>query len=75
MQELKDKKSELKELDNELARLNADKDGLDSVILDLSRNLTPIDGNLDLPTLEAKRDGLKLQLEQLEKDYEAKEEF
>jgi exonuclease SbcC len=60
-------------LDKELARLNADKDGLDSVILDLSRNLTPIDGNLDLPTLEAKRDDLKLQLEQLEKDYETKE--
>ena len=71
--DLKEKKGELKELDNELARLNADKDGLDSVILDLSRNLTPIDGNLDLPTLEAKRDDLKLQLEQLEKDYETKE--
>jgi DNA repair exonuclease SbcCD ATPase subunit len=71
--ELKDKKGELKDLETELNRLNGDKDGLDSVILDLSRNLTPIDGNLDLPTLEAKRDGLKLQLEQLEKDYEAKD--
>jgi DNA repair exonuclease SbcCD ATPase subunit len=56
--DLKEKKGELKELDNELARLNADKDGLDSVILDLSRNLTPIDSNLDLPTLEEKRKGL-----------------
>jgi len=56
--DLKEKKGELKELDKELARLNADKDGLDSVILDLSRNLTPIDGNLDLPTLEEKREGL-----------------
>ena len=71
--ELKDKKGELKDLETELNRLNADKGGLDSVILDLSRNLTPIDGNLDLPTLEAKRDDLKLQLEQLEKDYEAKD--
>lgn len=71
--ELKDKKGELKDLETELNRLNADKDGLDSVILDLSRNLTPIDGNLDLTTLEAKRDDLKLQLEQLEKDYETKE--
>ena len=71
--DLKEKKGELKDLEKELARLNADKDGLDSVILDLSRNLTPIDGNLDLPTLEAKRDDLKLQLEQLEKDYETKE--
>ena len=64
-----------KNLETELNRLNGDKDGLDSVILDLSRNLTPIDGNLDLPTLEAKRDDLKLQLEQLEKDYETKELF
>jgi DNA repair exonuclease SbcCD ATPase subunit len=71
--ELKDKKGELKEFEKELARLNGDKDGLDGVILELSRNLTPIDGNLDLPALEAKRDDLKLQLEQLEKDYEAKE--
>ena len=56
--DLKEKKGELKELDKELNRLNADKDGLDSVILDLSRNLTPIDSNLDLPTLEEKRKGL-----------------
>jgi DNA repair exonuclease SbcCD ATPase subunit len=55
---LKETKVELKELETELARLNGDKDGLDSVILDLSRNLTPIDGNLDLPTLEEKRKSL-----------------
>ena len=70
---LKETKFELKELETELARLNSDKDGLDSVILELSRNLTPIDGNLDLPKLEAKRDDLKTQLEQLTKDYEIKE--
>jgi DNA repair exonuclease SbcCD ATPase subunit len=56
--DLKEKKGELKELDKELNRLNADKDGLDGVVLDLSRNLTPIDSNLDLPTLEEKRKGL-----------------
>jgi DNA repair exonuclease SbcCD ATPase subunit len=71
---LKETKLELKELETELARLNGDKDGLDSIILDLSRNLTPIDGNLDLPKLETKRDDLKTQLEQLTKDYEIKEE-
>jgi len=70
---LKETKLELKELETELARLNGDKDGLDSVILELSRNLTPIDSNLDLPKLEAKRDDLKTQLEQLTKDYEIKE--
>jgi len=72
--ELKDKKGELKEFEKELSRLNGDKDGLDSVILELSRNLTPIDSNLDLPTLETKRDDLKSQLEQLTKDYETKED-
>jgi DNA repair exonuclease SbcCD ATPase subunit/3',5'-cyclic AMP phosphodiesterase CpdA len=56
--ELKDKKGELKELETALNKLNGDKGGLDSVILDLSRNLTPIDSNLDLPTLEEKRKGL-----------------
>ena len=56
--DLKEKKGELKELETELNRLNGDKGGLDSVILDLSRNLTPIDSNLDLPTLEEKRKGL-----------------
>ena len=71
---LKETKLELKELETELGRLNGDKDGLDSVILELSRNLTPIDSNLDLPKLEAKRDDLKTQLEQLTKDYEIKEE-
>jgi DNA repair exonuclease SbcCD ATPase subunit len=55
---LKETKVELKELETELAKLNGDKGGLDSVILELSRNLTPIDSNLDLPTLEEKRKGL-----------------
>jgi exonuclease SbcC len=53
--DLKEKKGELKELDKELARLNADKDGLDSVILDLSRNLTPIDGNLNIDDLNERK--------------------
>ena len=56
--ELKDKKGELKEFEKELAKLNGNKDGLDGIILELSRNLTPIDSNLDLPKLEEKRKGL-----------------
>ena len=71
--ELKDKKGELKELDKELNKLNGDKGGLDSVILELSRNLTPIDSNLDLPTLEEKRKSISKQIEDLETEYESKE--
>jgi len=71
--ELKDKKGELKEFEKELGRLNGDKGGLDSVILDLSRNLTPIDSNLDLPTLEEKRKDINEKLEGLKVSYEAKE--
>jgi DNA repair exonuclease SbcCD ATPase subunit len=71
--ELKDKKGELKELETELNKLNGDKGGLDSVILDLSRNLTPIDSNLDLPTLEEKRKDINEKLEGLKVSYEAKE--
>jgi DNA repair exonuclease SbcCD ATPase subunit len=56
--ELKDKKGELKEFEKELAKLNGNKGGLDGIILELSRNLTPIDSNLDLPKLEEKRKGL-----------------
>ena len=63
--DLKEKKGELKDLETELNRLNGDKSGLDSVILDLSRNLTPIDGNLDLPTLETKRKDINEKLEQM----------
>jgi len=71
--DLKDKKGQLKELETELNRLNSDKGGLDSVILDLSRNLTPIDSNLDLPTLEEKRKDINEKLEGLKVSYEAKE--
>jgi DNA repair exonuclease SbcCD ATPase subunit len=57
--ELKDNKGELKEFEKELNRLNGDKGGLDSVILDLSRNLTPIDGNLNIDDLNERREKLK----------------
>jgi exonuclease SbcC len=71
--ELKDKKGELKEFEKELTALSGDKDGLDGVILELSRNLTPIDGNLDLPTLEEKRKEINEKLEALETTYGTKE--
>jgi len=61
--DLKEKKGELKELDKELARLNGDKDGLDSVILELSRNLTPIDGNSNIDDLNTRKEKLKSDIE------------
>ena len=64
--ELKDKKSELKDLETELNRLNADKGGLDSVILELSRNLAPIGVSLNIDELEARK-------EKLEGDIDANE--
>jgi len=70
---IKQKKDELKELETELNKLNGDKGGLDGVILELSRNLTPIDSNLDLPTLEEKRKDINEKLEGLKVSYEAKE--
>jgi exonuclease SbcC len=61
--DLKEKKGELKELDKELNKLNGDKDGLDSVILELSRNLTPIDGNLNIDDLNTRKEKLKSDIE------------
>jgi len=60
---LKETKLELKELETELARLNGDKDGLDGVILELSRNLTPIDGNSNIDDLNTRKEKLKSDIE------------
>jgi DNA repair exonuclease SbcCD ATPase subunit len=49
--ELKEKKAELKDLEKELARLNTDSTDLGNRIVGLSRELTPIDGNLNLESL------------------------
>ena len=50
--ELKDKKVELKDVEKELARLNTDSTDLGNRIVGLSRELTPIDGNLNLESLK-----------------------
>ena len=71
--EIKDKKSELKELQTHLNSETKIKGDIENVILDLSRNLTPIDSNLDLPTLEEKRKDINEKLEVLKVSYEAKE--
>jgi DNA repair exonuclease SbcCD ATPase subunit len=49
--DLKDKKVELKNLEKELGRLNIDSTDLGDRIVGLSRELTPIDGNLNLESL------------------------
>ena len=49
--DLKDKKVELKNLEKELGRLNTDSTDLADRIVGLSRELTPIDGNLNLQLL------------------------
>ena len=71
--DIKDKKSELKELQTHLNSETKIKGDIENVILDLSRNLTPIDSNLDLPTLEEKRKDINEKLEVLKVSYEAKE--
>jgi DNA repair exonuclease SbcCD ATPase subunit len=49
--ELKDEKVKLKDLEKELGRLNTDSTDLADRIVGLSRELTPIDGNLNLESL------------------------
>ena len=49
--DLKDKKVELKDLEKELNRLNTDSTDLGNRIVGLSRELTPIDGNINLESL------------------------
>ena len=71
--ELKTKKSELKILQKSLDSKIVDKDDLINKILSLSRELTPIDKNLDLPKLESKRDEIKSQITLLETERETKE--
>jgi DNA repair exonuclease SbcCD ATPase subunit len=57
--ELKDKKGELKDLETELNQLNANKGGLDSAILELSRNLTPIGVTLNIDDLNDRKEKLE----------------
>ncbi len=47
--------------------------GNENIILDLTRQLAPIDSNLDLPALEEKRKSISKQIQDLETEYESKE--
>jgi exonuclease SbcC len=67
--EIKDKKGELKELQQQLNSEAKIKEGIENEVLGLTRQLAPIDSNLDLPTLEDKRKLITKQIEDLEKEY------
>ena len=71
--ELKDKKVELKKLQSELDKDVESKDNLIKGIVALNKQLVPIDSNLDLESLETKRDSIKKSSTDLEKEYETKE--
>lgn len=64
--ELKDKKLELKGFNKELEELTNERDAQSANILEKSRQLTPIDSNLDLPALEEKRNDINDKLEHAE---------
>jgi DNA repair exonuclease SbcCD ATPase subunit len=63
--ELKEKKVELKTYNDESDELVNERDAQNANILEKSRQLVPIDGNLDLPALESKRKDINEKLEQL----------
>jgi DNA repair exonuclease SbcCD ATPase subunit len=67
--EIKDRKGELKELQQQLNSETKIKEGVEGEILDLTRQLAPIDSNLDLPTLEDKRKLIGKQIQDLETEY------
>jgi DNA repair exonuclease SbcCD ATPase subunit len=71
--ELRDKKTVLKDLQNDLDDKNNQKDALIKDILELNKQLIPIDKNLDLVSLEKKRLDITNQISTLESDYESKE--
>lgn len=71
--EIKQKKEELAEHQQHLNSELKIKSGIEKTILDLTRELTPIDSNLDLNQLESKRKSISKQIEDLETEYESKE--
>ena len=71
--ELIEKKSQLKSLETLLNNKNIEVTDLNDKIVGLSRELTPIDSNLDLPKLELSKTNLKTQIENLSKEYNTKE--
>ncbi len=71
--ELKEKKVVLKDLQSKLDEKNNEKDSLIKNILELNKQLTPIDKNLDLVSLESKRSNIQKNIELLETEFDNKE--
>ena len=71
--EILEKKSQLKKLEILLNDKNINVGDLNDKIVNLSRELTPIDSNLDLFLLESKRNSISKQIKDVETDYELKE--
>ena len=70
--EISEKRKELKGFEKTLESRSTDRDDLGNRIVGLSRELTPIDSNLDLPLLESKRDTIKSQISDIETGIESK---
>lgn len=70
---IKEKKDELKELQTHLDSEHSVKVEIEGKILELTRQLAPVDSNLDLPTLEEKRKEINKKLKHLEALYGTKE--
>ena len=62
--QIKDEKSALKELQQHLNSETKIKEGIETEILDLTRQLAPIDSTLDIDKLDAKKKDLTEQIEQ-----------
>ena len=71
--ELKEKKVVLKDLQSKLDEKNNEKDSLIKNILELNKQLIPIDKNLDLVSLETKRSNIQKNIVLLETEFENKE--
>jgi len=70
---IKEEKNSLKGLQGQLDIKLHTKSEVENEILDLTRQLAPVDSNLDLPKLENKRKDITKQISDLESEYETKE--
>ena len=70
--ELKDKKSTLKELQEQLDTKTEERDGMVNQVLDLNRQITMVGVNLDLNQLEDRKQKLETAIEQIIVDSKAK---
>ena len=70
--ELKDKKIQLKELQTKLDEKTEEKDGIVEQVMDLNKQIVMVGVNLDLATLEKRKESLEASIEQIIVDTKAK---